>query len=113
MKVAVVGASGHVGGYLVPWLVGQGHHVVAVSRGRHRPYRQDPAWERVEQVVADREADDESGAFAARIAALDADVVVDLICFTEDSAARMVQALRGRVRQLVHIGTIWVNGYLT
>lgn len=113
MKIVVIGASGHVGGYLVPALVGEGHQVVAVSRGRHRPYREDPAWERVEQVVADREADDESGGFAARIADLDADVVVDLICFTEASAGRLVEALRGRVRQLVHIGTIWVNGYLT
>ncbi len=113
MKIVVIGASGHVGGYLVPALVRDGHQVVAVTRGVSRPYRDDEAWVQVEHLVADRVAEDAAGTFGARIAGLGADVVVDLICFTEDSARAFVDALRGRVQQLVHIGTIWVNGYLT
>jgi len=113
MRIIVIGATGHVGGYLVPQLVEAGHEVVAVSRGEAAPYRDDPAWERVERVVADRAAEDAAGTFATRIADLDADVVVDMICFTEDSARQLVEALRGRVRQLVHIGTIWTHGTLT
>lgn len=113
MRIVVIGATGHVGGYLVPRLVEEGHEVVAVTRGTSAPYRQDPAWEQVERVVADREAEDAAGTFGTRIAELGADVVVDMICFTEDSARQLVDALRGRVRQLVHIGTIWVHGALT
>lgn len=113
MRIVVIGATGHVGGYLVPRLVREGHDVVAVTRGASRPYVDDEAWRRVERVVADREAEDAAGTFGPRIADLGADVVVDLICFTEDSARALADALRGRVRQLVHIGTIWVNGTLT
>ena len=113
MRIVVIGATGHVGGYLVPQLVERGHDVVAVSRGQAAPYRDDPAWVRVERVIADRAAEDAAGTFATRIADLGADVVVDLICFTEDSARQLVEALRGRVRQLVHIGTIWTHGTLT
>ena len=112
MRVVVIGATGHVGGYLVPRLVGAGHEVVAVSRGTSAPYRDDPAWSRVEVVTADREAEDAAGTFGARIAALGADVVVDMICFTADSARQLVDALRGRSR-LVMCTTIWVFGTLT
>lgn len=113
MRIAVIGGTGHVGGYLVPMLVEEGHEVVVVTRGGSQPYRTDPAWERVERVIADRTAEDAAGTFGARIAALGADVVVDMICFTEDSARQLAEALRGRTRQLVHIGTIWVHGTLT
>ncbi|MGN6326636.1 NAD-dependent epimerase/dehydratase family protein [Pseudolysinimonas sp.] len=113
MRIVVIGATGHVGGYLIPQLVERGHDVVAVSRGEATPYRDDPGWERVERVVADRTAEDAAGTFGTRIAALGADVVVDMICFTEDSARQLVDALRGRARQLVHIGTIWTHGTLT
>ncbi|GAA1441769.1 NAD-dependent epimerase/dehydratase family protein [Leifsonia poae] len=111
MKVVVIGATGHVGGYLIPRLVGAGHQVVAVSRGTSAPYRDDPAWSHVEIVTADRTAEDAEGTFGARIAALDADVVVDMICFTADSARQLVDAIRGRSR-LVMCSTIWVYGTL-
>ena len=32
MRVVVIGATGHIGGYLVPRLVGQGHEVVALKQ---------------------------------------------------------------------------------
>ena len=47
MRIVVIGATGHTGGYLVPRLVEAGHDVVAISRGRQAPYREDPAWSRV------------------------------------------------------------------
>ena len=43
MKIVVIGACGHIGSYLVPRLVREGHEVVAVSRGKSRPYVEDPA----------------------------------------------------------------------
>ena len=113
MRIVVIGATGHVGGYLVPRLVADGHEVVAITRGSSSPYRDDPAWGKVERVVADREAEDAAGTFASRVADLGADAVVDLICFTPESARQLADALRGRVRQLVHVGTIWTHGTLT
>jgi hypothetical protein len=41
-----------------------------------------PEWQDVRQVVADRQQEDQEGTFAARVAGLRTDVVVDLVCFT-------------------------------
>ncbi len=54
MRVVVIGASGHVGTYLVPRLVAAGHQVVAVSRGQRQPYQAHRAWAVVEQPCLDR-----------------------------------------------------------
>ncbi|MGD8169910.1 NAD-dependent epimerase/dehydratase family protein [Herbiconiux sp. P16] len=110
MRIVIIGASGHVGGYLVPRLVGAGHEVVAISRGLHEPYRPHRAWESVERVVLDREAEDAAGTFGGRIADLNADVVIDMVCFTAASASQLVEAIRGRVSLLLSCGTIWTHG---
>jgi nucleoside-diphosphate-sugar epimerase len=110
MRVAVVGATGHVGGYLVPRLAAAGHEVVAISRGQQDPYRPHPAWARVRRVVADRAAEDAAGTFVGRLADLRPDVVIDMICFTRQSAEQLVDGLAGRIELLIHCGTIWVHG---
>ncbi len=110
MRVAVVGATGHVGTYLVPRLVRAGHEVVALSRGTREPYTPDDAWQQVERVVVDRDAEDAAGTFAATLLATRPDAVVDLVCFTEESGRALVEGLRGEVSHLVHIGTVWVHG---
>src|SRR6185437_4114761 len=97
----------------VPRLVRGGHEVVAVSRGQREPYRADEAWASVERVDLDREAEDAAGTFGQRIAALDPDVVVDMICFSRASAEQLVDAVRGRVSMLVSCGSIWSRGILT
>jgi len=110
MRVVVLGGSGHIGTYLVPRLVALGHEVICVSRGQRKPYRPHAAWQAVQLVVADREAEEESGVFGQHIASLQPDVVIDLICFNRDSARHLVEALRGQVQQFLHCGTIWVHG---
>ena len=109
-RVVVIGATGHVGSYLVPRLVRAGHEVIALSRGTSEPYHASPQWNLVTRVTADREAQDAEGAFGARIAALRPDVVIDMICFTAASAQQLVDALRPSRPLLVHCGTIWVHG---
>ncbi|WP_030435405.1 NAD-dependent epimerase/dehydratase family protein [Actinoplanes subtropicus] len=106
MKVVVVGGSGHIGTFLIPRLVRAGHEVVNVSRGKRSSYAEDPAWEQVSQVTADRE--DET--FDDRVAGLRPDVVVDLICFTLPSATSLVERLRGETGHLLHCGSIWRAG---
>jgi nucleoside-diphosphate-sugar epimerase len=109
-RVVVIGATGHIGTYLVPRLVRGGHDVVALSRGRRGPYHERPEWKAVTSVTVDREARDAQGAFGAEVAALRPDVVIDLVCFTAASARQLVDALRPSRPLLVHCGTIWVHG---
>jgi nucleoside-diphosphate-sugar epimerase len=109
-RVVVIGATGHIGSYLVPRLVRAGYDVVAVSRGERAPYHNAPEWRSVERVTADRDAEDVAGTFAARVAGLRPDAVVDLICFTPDYAQQLVNVLRPSRPLLLHCGTIWVHG---
>jgi nucleoside-diphosphate-sugar epimerase len=109
-RVVVIGATGHIGSYLVPRLVRGGHEVTAMSRGGRDPYHPSPEWGSVTRLTADREAEDAAGTFGAGIAALEPDVVIDLICFTAASARQLVDALRPSRPLLVHCGTIWVHG---
>ena len=109
-RVVVIGGSGHVGTYLIPALVERGHEVINISRGQASPYRPDPAWARVQQVVADRAAEDRTGSFGARVAAFKPDIVVDMISFDLPSTQGLVEALRGQVEHFLHCGTIWVYG---
>ena len=109
-RIVVIGATGHVGTYLVPRLVRAGHEVIALSRGEREPYSSSAEWRFVERLAVDREAEDAAGTFGARIAALEPDVVIDMICFTADSARQLVDALRPAKPLLLHCGTIWVHG---
>lgn len=109
-RVVVIGATGHVGSYLVPRLVRAGHEVIALSRGTRQPYHDAPEWDQVQRVAVDRTADEASGTFGARVAGLLPDVVVDMVCFTPSSASHLLDALRPRQPLLVHCGTIWVHG---
>lgn len=110
MRTVIIGATGHIGSWLVPRLVRAGHEVVAVSRGERRPYHNAPEWQSVEEVTLDRASAEQDGSFGDSIAALKGDAVVDLICFSRESASQLVTALVGRVDVLVHCGTLWVHG---
>jgi len=110
MRVVVIGGTGHVGTYLVPRLVEAGHEVICISRGRREPYQLHGAWSRAQRVVVDRVEAEAAGEFGRRVAELVPDVVIDMVCFTLDSARHLVEALRGKVRHFLHTGTIWVHG---
>jgi nucleoside-diphosphate-sugar epimerase len=110
MRVVVIGATGHIGGYLVPRLVGAGHDVVTLSRHARPYYREHASWAQVTNVTVDRDAEDAAGTFGPLVADLEADAVVDLICFEPSSARQLVEALRPNRTYLVHCGTIWIYG---
>ena len=112
-RIIIIGGSGHVGTYLVPALVERGNDVVNVSRGTAAPYRPHPAWKSVEQVLVDRKAEEAEGKFGSRIAALNADVVIDMLSFELEGTRQLVEALRGKIEHYLFCSSIWVYGHAT
>jgi nucleoside-diphosphate-sugar epimerase len=110
-RIVIIGGSGHVGSYLVPLLVERGHQVINVSRGAAAPYRRHSAWSEVESVLLDRRAEEQAGTFGDSIAALKADIVVDMIAFDLASTQQVVNALRGAVEHYLFCSSIWVYGH--
>lgn len=115
MRVVVIGGTGHTGTYLIPSLIEAGYEVVVISRHSCRRYQPDEAaaqaaWQRVQWVQMDREKGEEAGDFGTSVAALEPDIVIDMICFHLESAQKLVDALRGRIQLLAHCGTIWASG---
>jgi len=110
MRVVIIGGTGHVGTYLVPRLVEGGHEVICLSRGQSEPYQSHAAWKAVRQITVDRTQEEKAGSFAGRVRDLGPDVVIDMICFSLESARHLAEALRGRVQHFLHCGTIWVHG---
>jgi len=110
MRIVIIGGTGHVGTYLVPQLVAAGHEVINVSRDSRKPYTSHTAWKQVQQITLDRSKEESAGTFGKTISTLYPDVVIDMICFTPDSARMLVDGLRGQVQHFLHCGTIWVHG---
>jgi nucleoside-diphosphate-sugar epimerase len=110
MRVLVVGGTGHIGTYLTPRLVEAGHSVINLSRSQRSPYSSHPAWSQVEQLTADRTAEEQAGSFGRLILGARPDAVIDLTCYTLESARHLVEALQGEISHFLHCGTIWVHG---
>jgi nucleoside-diphosphate-sugar epimerase len=110
MRIIVIGGTGHIGTYLVPRLVRAGHEVVNVSRGSRGPYHDGGTWRFVKRVELDRAREEATHSFGKKIAALSPDVVIDLVCFSRESAVQIVQQLEGKVSHYLCCGTIWVHG---
>jgi nucleoside-diphosphate-sugar epimerase len=110
MKVVVIGGSGHIGSFLIPRLVRAGHEVTNITRGTSTAYVGGGEWDQVHHVVADRQKEDAEGIFGNRIRDLAPDAVIDLVCFTVDSARALVESVRGHVGHLVSCGSVWRYG---
>ena len=131
ITVAVLGGTGHVGSYLCPRLgADPRYRCICVSRSTtSEPYAaSDGSWDNVERVALDRsgadhnspvlsdEASDSTAAaevaFAQAVAALGADVVIDMICFTQESCERLVEGLKDSpCSHFLHVGSIWSHGH--
>jgi nucleoside-diphosphate-sugar epimerase len=113
MHIVMIGGTGHVGTYLVPRLVEAEHAVTVITRGQHKPYRPHGAWNRVRLLSIDRNKEEQENTFGLKIRDLKPDAVIDMICFTEESARHLVEALRGQVQYFLHCSTVWVHGHTT
>ena len=104
MRTLVIGASGHVGSYLVKELVGRGHEVVAVMRGNRKPYGyEESVWDKVQAVHMSREELYQSDF----IEKSGAEVICDLIAFDLDGVKKIVAKIQNDAFY-VQIGSIWM-----
>ncbi|MEX0569414.1 MAG: NAD-dependent epimerase/dehydratase family protein [Candidatus Njordarchaeota archaeon] len=112
MKILVVGGTGHIGSYLVPKLVLAGHDVTVIARHKHFYYTYPFfRWEdRVEWILIDRRKAEKDGSWKKLMESINVDIVIDLICYTLEQNCIMVEALKGRIRQFIHCGSIWAYG---
>lgn len=111
MKILIIGGTGHIGSYLVPRLLLDGHAVCVISRNPQPQYAEERLlWSQVVWIQADRRAEEEDGTWLERMRTIEADVVIDLIAFTPRENALMVEAFRGRIDHFLHCGTIWAYG---
>lgn len=113
MRIVIIGGTGHVGTYLIPRLVLDGHEVICVSRAQRKPYQSHVAWESVKQVQIDRDEAEQKNSFGKQILGFSPDVVIDMICFTVESARHLAEELNGKIEHFLHCGTIWVHGHST
>jgi len=111
MNITVIGGTGHIGTYLVPSFVRDGHAVTVVSRGHRKPYTEDDAWSSVEFVACDREKAEADAVFGQLIAKQKPEGVVDVTCFTTQQARHLIASLDGQ--HLVATGSIWSWGRST
>lgn len=115
MRVAIVGATGFVGSHLVPYLVQQGHTVIAVSRDG----RSLPAWT---DAVVPRAVDVTDGDRGLDAAFAGADGVVHLAAIPRETGGRSFEAInvrgtervvaaaeRAGVGRLVHLSVLGVS----
>jgi len=59
MNVVVIGGTGHIGSFLVPQLVDDGHKVVVVSRGK-RPVPKEGPWAKITYLEQEYKRGDET-----------------------------------------------------
>ncbi len=104
MKIVVIGASGHVGSYLVKELINEGHEVYALMRGNRLPYGyEENIWEKVKIVNISREELYQTDF----IEQVNADVICDLIAFDLNGVKKIVSKIKNNAFY-VQIGSIWM-----
>ncbi len=111
MRIVIIGGTGHVGTFLVPRLFSSGHEIIVISRKQREPYINHTAWQSVRQISIDRSVAEKQNSFGKQILDLDPDIVIDMICFTPESAESLATALYGKVQHFLLCGTIWVHGF--
>ncbi len=104
MKILVIGGTGHVGSFLVPQLVKNGHQVAVATRGS-TAVRAYSSLAGVELVTCDSR----DPASLAPLAAMGFDTVIDF----PGTAAAVWQALAGSVGHIIACGSLWMYGQPT
>lgn len=106
MRVAVIGGTGHIGRFLCPLLVEDGHEVTALARGQTPPPAL-PGWERVSLARVDYQP----APLGAALSALQPEVLIDILGFgVPGTFEAAYQAVAPTCRQLMVCGSLWMWG---
>lgn len=101
MKILILGGTGLISTAITRQLLERGHNVTHFNRGQTEA--RIPAGT-VNQIVGDRK---DYPAFERQMQeAGHFDCVIDMICYTEEDAASLVRAFRGRIGQLIFCSTV-------
>ena len=107
-KVAVIGAAGHIGTYLIPMLADNGYETVAITRKMSMPYEDAPAWQKVKRVLIDREKDPDFIKFLKEMAP---DIIVDLVNFNIEDTKKIADCFRGSgLSHYLYCSSCWAHG---
>lgn len=102
MKILVIGGTGHVGTFLVPKLVAEGHEVYVGTRGNKKPSDKQ-LFEGTKFIVCDS-GNEES---LQRLKEYQFDTVVDF----PGTAYNVWEVLKDSISHLVVCGSLWMYGY--
>lgn len=109
MKILVIGGNGHIGSYLIPRLVQEGHDVISVSRGNNRPYEDErPEWDQVIELIYDRKTLCKDRALLEELAP---DVICDIVVYNEADARQLCENFIGTDTRIIAVGSNWVFGH--
>lgn len=103
MKICVIGGTGHIGRFLSPGLVRDGHDVTVVTRGE-TPKTADPEWKQVKSAQASYKS---GQAFHDALAELEFEVLIDIL---GDDVPALYRNAKGRIDHLLLCGSIWMFG---
>ena len=108
MRILVIGGFGHIGRFLVPKLVHDGHEVIVATRGRQaKPDAKTWATLTVRHIATDYDTLTQPNRGASILADLAPDAVVDIL---GRGAPGLADALPDTVRHLVICGSLWMFG---
>jgi nucleoside-diphosphate-sugar epimerase len=101
MDVFIVGGTGLIGAEIARQSVAAGHEVTVFTRGESDPAVPLPG--AVDAVTGDRH---DATRLEAAVAAAEPDCLIDMVCFTPETAHAAVTAVRDHVDQYVFCSTI-------
>lgn len=102
MKILIIGGTGHVGTFLVPKLVAEGHEVYVGTRGNTKP-RIEQAFAGVKFITCNAGSEESM----EELKAYGFDTIVDF----PGTAYNVWNVLKNDISHLVVCGSIWMYGY--
>lgn len=103
MKVFVIGGTGHIGSFLIPQLITDGHTVTVVTRG-HLPVPEGKGWER---VIFKKCSYSDEKSWLDLVAQEKSEVFIDIL---GNNLPGFYQMVKGKARQIIVCGSVWMLG---
>ncbi len=104
MKIFVIGGTGHIGRFLIPQLVEDGHRITVLARGRI-PVPKEKAWKRVIFRTGSYPSDQKS--WLDLTSKEKFEVFIDIL---GADLPGLYQAVKNRARHIIVCGSVWMLG---